>query len=78
MNHTTQQRNMALAIGCRAITGIFAAVLVAASAWAQDDAARNFPIKPIRIIIGLRCRRRQRHRHAHHRAESWRKAWASP
>ena len=43
---------MALAIGCRAIAGIFAAALLAASVWAQDEPARNFPAKPIRIIIG--------------------------
>jgi len=51
MKHT-QQRNMALAIGCRAIAGIFAAALLAASVWAQDEPARNFPAKPIRIIVG--------------------------
>ena len=52
MKHTTQRRNMALAIGCRAIAGIFAAALLAASVWAQDEPARNFPAKPIRIIVG--------------------------
>jgi tripartite-type tricarboxylate transporter receptor subunit TctC len=47
-----QRRNKTLAVGCRAIGGVFAAVLVAASACAQDDPARNFPSRPIRIIVG--------------------------
>ncbi len=47
MNQTTQQCSRA-----HAIAGIFAAALLASSAWAQDDPAKNFPAKPIRIIVG--------------------------
>jgi tripartite-type tricarboxylate transporter receptor subunit TctC len=34
------------------LAGMALATLVAASTWAQDDPARNFPGKPIRIIVG--------------------------
>jgi tripartite-type tricarboxylate transporter receptor subunit TctC len=34
------------------LAGIALVSLLALSAWAQDDAARNFPGKPIRIIVG--------------------------
>jgi tripartite-type tricarboxylate transporter receptor subunit TctC len=34
------------------LAGIALASLIAASAWAQEDPARNFPGKPIRIIVG--------------------------
>ena len=36
----------------RRLAGIVLASLVAASVCAQDDAARNFPGKPIRVIVG--------------------------
>ena len=37
---------------CVRLSCIVLASLVAASVWAQDDPARNFPGKPIRIIVG--------------------------
>jgi tripartite-type tricarboxylate transporter receptor subunit TctC len=44
-----------LLAGCRhlaQLAGIALALLVAASACAQEDAVRNFPSKPIRIVVG--------------------------
>src|SRR5690349_12823018 len=34
------------------LAGIALASLLALSAWAQEDSARTFPNKPIRIIVG--------------------------
>jgi len=52
MNRAQQHGRKILAVGCRLIGGILAAMLLASPGWAQEDAARNFPGKPIRVIVG--------------------------